>query len=211
MLSGADVTIAETRIRQALSGSGMSNRIKLRVTIGGVLQPIRNATTAPAATQPIWNSNSLAVGGWGQVFDAAPPAQWVRPMPGSRIAPLDLLTCWGTGAINIRRASDTALSLAAGRSLTIVEINRLVEARDKLFERRVAEGSFDQSPADQLRELMTKAAGQSLKNKGNLAPSETSSCHSLWVISRDGRRDGYDVFVSDEANPKRPAIWSFSW
>jgi hypothetical protein len=211
MLSGADLTLAETRVRQALAGSGMSNRIKLRATIGGVLQPIRIATTAPAATQPIWNSNALAVGGWGQVFDAAPPAQWVRPMPGSRIAPLDLLTCWGTGAMNIRRASDTALGLAAGRSLTMVEINRLVEARDKLFDRRASEGSFDQSPADQLQQLMTRAAGESLKNKGNLALSETSSCHSLWVISRNGRRDGYDLFVSDEANAKRPSIWAFSW
>ncbi|MDB5324245.1 MAG: hypothetical protein JWN40_5876 [Phycisphaerales bacterium] len=211
ILSGADLPLAETRIRQGLSGSGMSNRIKLRATIGGVLQPIRNTTTAPAATQPIWNSSALAVGGWGQVFDGVPAVQLVRPLPGSRIAPVDLMTCWGNGAMNIRRASDTALGLAAGRSLTAVEINRLVEARDKLFDRRASEGSFDQSPADRLQELMTKAAGESLKNKGNFALSETSSCHSLWVISRNGRRDGYDLFVSDEADAKRPAIWSFSW
>ena len=211
ILSSADLTLAETRIRLGLAGSGMSNRIKLRATLGGVLQSIRSATTAPAATQPIWDANALAVAGWGQVFDAVPPAQLVRPLPGSRMAPVDLMTCWGNGAINVRRASDTALGLAAGRSLTAVEINRLVEARDKLFDRRGSESSFDQSPADRLQELMTKAAGESLKSKGNLGLTETSSCHSLWVISRNGRRDGYDLFVSDEADAKRPAIWSFSW
>ena len=84
------------------------------------------------------------------------------------------------------------------------EINRIG------FERRT-EGAFDQSPADRLRELMTQIAGESLKNKGNLGLAENSTCHSLWVISRNGRRDGYDLFVSDEADAKRPVVWSFSW
>jgi hypothetical protein len=211
ILSEADLALAETRIRQALSGSGMTNHIKLRATIGGVFQPIRGAaTTAPAATQPLSNPGALAVGGWGQVFDVASPVQLLRPPPGGR-APLDVLTCWGTGAINIRRASETAVTLAAGRSVSGVEISRLIEARDKLFERRAAEGGFDQSPADRLRELMTQAAGESLKNKGNLGLAESSTCHSLWVVSRNGRRDGYDLFVSDEADAKRPVVWSFSW
>ena len=211
ILSEADFELAETRIRQVLSGSGMANRIKLRATIGGVLQPIRgNATTAPAATQPIRNAGALGVGGWGQVFDVVTPAQLLRPTPGGR-APLDVLTCWGTGAINVRRASDTALGLAAGRSVSGVEISRLIEARDKLFEQRAAEGGFDQSPADRLRELLTQTAGESLKNKENLGLAENSTCHSLWVISRNGRRDGYDLFVSDEADAKRPIGWSFSW
>jgi len=210
ILSEADLALAETRIRQALSGSGMANHIKLRATIGGLLQPIRgNATTRPAATQPLSNASALAVGAWGQVFDVASPVQLLRATPGGR-SPLDVLTCWGTGAINIRRASDTALALAAGRSVSGVEVNRLIEARDKLFERRT-EGAFDQSPADRLRELMTQAAGESLKNKGNLGLAESSTCHSLWVVSRNGRRDGYDLFVSDEADAKRPAVWSFSW
>jgi hypothetical protein len=210
ILSEADLALAETRIRQAVPGSGMANHIKLRATVGGLLQPIRTATTAPAVTQPVWAAGALAVGGWGQVFDVATPAQLLRPTPGGR-APLDVLTCWGTGAINVRRASDTSLALAAGRSISGVEIGRLIEARDKLFERRAAEGGFDQSPADRLRELMTRTAGESLKNKGNLGLAENSTCHSLWVISRDGRRDGYDLFVSDEADAKQPVVWSFSW
>jgi hypothetical protein len=211
ILGEADLALAETRIRQALSGSGMANRIKLRATLGGVLQPIREtATTAPAATQPLWNAGALAVGGWGQVFDAATPVQLLRTAPGGR-APLDGLTCWETGALNVRRASESALALAAGRSVSGVEISRLIEARDKLFERRAAEGAFDQSPADRLRELMTRTAGESLKNKGNLGLTESSTCHSLWVISRNGRRDGYDLFVSDDADAKRPVVWSFSW
>jgi hypothetical protein len=211
ILEDADATRAETRIRQGFSGAGLANRIKLRPTIGEAVVPIRaNATTAPT-TRPARSAAAPAVASWGQVFDDVPPPQLLRPMPGGRLAPADLLTFWGSGAMNVRRAGDAALGLAAGRSLTGAQVGRLIDARNKLWEKRTGDRGFDESPAEKLKELVTKTIGESLKNKGNLGLVEGSSCHSLWVITRSGRRDWYDAFVSDESDPQRPVVWTFSW
>ena len=209
ILENSDATRAETRIRQGLTGSGLSNRIKLRPTVGAVMTQIANPTTAPTS-RPVVSSNGLNLAGWGQVFEGVPPVQLIGTMPGSRMAPVDLLTCWGNGAVNVKRTTDAALNLAAGRSLSGVEIGRLIEARDKLFEKRPV-SSFAQSPVEALKELIVKSIGESLKNKGNLGLVEGSSCHSMWIISRTGRRDGYDLFVMDQANATRPVVWAYSW
>jgi hypothetical protein len=212
LLDGSDATRVEARLRQALSGSGLANRIKLRPTVGPVIIRLADPAAPPGpATRPAFSENALSVGGLAQIFDGVPPPQLIRPMPGSRAAPAELLTCWGTGAVNVRRATDAALNLAAGRSLTTVDVNRLIEARNKLFEKRTTLTTSDQTPAEKLKEAMTKAAGESLKNQGNLALVEGSNCYSLWVVSRNGRRDGYDLFVSDETDDRRPIVWSFSW
>ena len=58
---------------------------------------------------------------------------------------------------------------------------------------------------------MLKSIGESIKNRGNLGLVENSSCHSMWIISRTGRRDGYDLFVIDQADQNRPVVWSYSW
>jgi hypothetical protein len=211
MLEEADATRAETRIRQGLSGSGLGNRIRLRPTVGEAVVAVRaTATTAPT-TRPTRSAAAPAVASWGQVFDDVPPGQLLRPIPGGRLAPVDLLTSWGGGAMNVRRASDAALTLAAGRSLTGAQIGRLIDARDKLWEKRTGDRGFDESPAEKLKALITKTIGESLRNKGNLGLIEGSTCHSLWVITRSGRRDWYDAFVSEESEPQRPVVWTFSW
>jgi hypothetical protein len=213
ILEESDAMRTETRVRQALSGSGLGNRIKLRPTQGEVVQVVRAgvavATTGPTS-RPARAASALAVASWGQVFDAVPPGQLVRPMPGSRLAPVDVLTCWGSGAVNVRRATDEALKLAAGRSLSGAQIGRLIDARDKLWQRRPGDAGFDESPAEKLKELMTKSSGESLANKGNLGLVDGSSCHSLWVVTRTGRRDWYDWFVSDESDARRPVVWGGS-
>lgn len=208
MLEASDVTRIETRIRQGLTGSGLANRIKLRPTVGPVVLP-NTAADEPAA--PVAGVNALRVGAWGQVFDEVPAVQLFRPMAGSRLAALDLLTCWGTGAINVSRTTDAALALAAGRSLTGVEITRLIEARDKVSAGRAAGAGEAKSPVEELKDLIAKAAGESAKNQGNLGLTLGSKCHSLCVITRTGRRDGYDLFVSDRSNDQRPVVWAFSW
>jgi hypothetical protein len=58
---------------------------------------------------------------------------------------------------------------------------------------------------------MSKAAGESIKNHGNLSLVERSNCFSLWVVSRNGRRDGYDLFVVDRSDDRRPMNWAWSW
>jgi hypothetical protein len=176
----------------------------------------KEASTRPvAATSPVdgrvKSPLALSVGGWGQVFDGVGPGQLLTPMPGAKRAPLDLLTLWGNGAVNVRRATDSAMSLAAGGSVTRVQIGRLMDARDALYAKRGGENFSGDNPADKLKDLMTRAAGASLANKGNLGLVEGSKCHSLWVIARRGGRVGYELFVLDETKEQRPVVWAYSW
>ena len=67
------------------------------------------------------------------------------------------------------------------------------------------------SPAEKLRDAISRAMGESVKNHGNLSLTERSSCFSLWVVSRNGRRDGYDLFVSDQTDERRPVVWAWTW
>jgi hypothetical protein len=211
ILAETDVTLTESRLRQGLAGSGLANRVKLRATVGKVVEAIRPAAATQGVTPP---PETPTVAAWGQVFEGVPPAQLMRAMPGGRVAALDLLTCWGSGAVNVRRAPQAALAMAAGRSLTGAQIARLIDARDKLWERRPGAGGdtgFDRSPAEAFKELMTKTAGQSIANRGAVGLTEGSRCHSLWVVSRSGRRDWYDGFVRDTTDEQRPVVWAFEW
>jgi hypothetical protein len=215
ILANADVPRAQTRIRQALAGFGLANDVKIRPTYGRVSAPLLDSARADA---PPGNDLSLTVGGWGQVFDDVAPPRLVRRPAGGKFAPAEILTCWGGGAVNARRAPDAALALAAGRSLTQVEINRLIDTRDALFQPRPltlppSEASPGQprSPAERFGALLQSTASESLKNKGNLALVEMSSCHSLWIITRSSHREWYDLAVLDRTNPQRPVTFSQSW
>jgi hypothetical protein len=194
VLGNSDVVRAETRIREALAGSGLGNEVKIRATYGPIIAPIEQ------------RDGALRVDGLGQVFDDVSPARLIR-RAGGKVAPVELLTCWGSGAVNVRRASEEAIRLAGGRSITRVEVNRLIEARDAVFAGRRGE-----VPAgERLRGLMAETASESVKNKGNLGLVETSSCHSVWIITRGGRREWYDLGVMDRSNPDRPVMYTHSW
>lgn len=205
ILRDTDVAAAQSRLQTALSGSGLLNRIKLRPTAGAVAGVVRGGTA------PVVDDRAPAVGGWGQVFDGVSAVQLIRATPGSRTAPVDLLTCWGNGAINIRRAPEAAITLAGGRSLAGAEVSRLVEARDALFKRQASDHSFDHDAAEGLRDLVVRTSAEVVRRRGNVGLVEGSTCHSLWVITRTGRRDGYDLLVSDERDPARPIVSRFSW
>jgi hypothetical protein len=215
VLANSDIPRTETRIREALTGSGLANDVKLRPTYGPIAVPLPEAGRVDAVGAA---NATLTINGLGQVFDDVPPDRLLRRAAGGRIAPAELLTCWGTGAVNVRRAPEGALLLAAGRSLTRVEINRLIDARDEIFQGR----RIDNPPADapegqprtageRLRALMHETAAQSVKNRGNLGLVETSACHSVWVITRGPRREWYDLAVLDSSNPDRPVTYTFSW
>jgi hypothetical protein len=208
ILANADVPRTETRIRQALGGSGLGNEVRIRATYGAVVVPVVDPRQGGGQAG---ESFSPTVSGFGQVFEEVPPARLVRRPAGGKFAPADVLTCWGSGAVNARRASDAALSLAGGRSVTQVEINRLIEARERLFHERRVETREGQPPGEQFGALLQATASESVKNKGNLGLVETSACHSLWVVTRNGRREWYDLAVLDRTNRQRPVTFSQSW
>jgi hypothetical protein len=206
LLDDSDTTRTTSRLQQALTGSGLALNIRLRPTYGPIALP--PAPVTQPATQPIYVGQSLHIAGVGQVFDGVSPARLIKPMIGSKLAPLDLLTFWGNGAVNARRTSAAALELAAGRSLTKVEVNRVIDARDKLYESRIGGGG---EALDAFTKAVEAAAGESAKNRGNLGLVNSSRVFSVWVIARNKQREWYDWFVLDKTNERRPVKHSMSW
>jgi hypothetical protein len=91
---------AETRLRDAVSGSGLTGAVMLR----------------PSAKNQ--------VDGLGQIFESIDPA---RLTADTETAPAGLVTCWGSGGVNVMRASRASLALVAGAELNALQIGRAAE------------------------------------------------------------------------------------
>jgi hypothetical protein len=201
LLSAVDKSSAENRLRQALSGSGVVNNVKLRP----ILSAHRPAppTTAPAtqasSTQPI----ERVIDTYAQVFDGVAPPRLIA-------SPAQLVTCWGPGQINVRRASTDALKLAAGSSLNSIQIQRVIDARNKLFEpgQTIRPPDPQQKPPAALAEILNTSAKTS---KEHLSWTLTSNCHSLWIVARTRQREYYYLAVMDDANAGHAQLRTFLW
>jgi hypothetical protein len=211
LLEHSDKSRAEARLREALSGSGLGNSIFLRP------EPRVHAEVPPSAPGqppsrpelPSWLS------GFGQVFTNVGPERLVA---GGVTAPVSQLTCWGSGAVNIMRVSESALRLAATPALTNIECGRLIDARNKAFAPRNTRASPNLPTAAAAPARNLDAVGNLLaqarvdpKARLNLPLTSTSTCYSLWIIRQDRERSEYWLFVSDESRPQSPRIEAFSW
>jgi hypothetical protein len=121
---------------------------------------------------------------FGQVLGQTPPEQLVA-VRGKVPSPTRMMTCWGDGSLNLRRASNESVRAVLARYLAAGEISRLLDARTKNPKGQIAEflDGLDLPPArrDPVENLLTDA----------------SSCHSLWIISDSGDRIGYDLGVAE--------------
>jgi hypothetical protein len=113
---------------------------------------------------------------WGQVFDLAR----LRATTGSQAAlpaATGQLTCWGSGALNVRRASDAALRAAAGCVLSRAGAGRLLRR-------------YRDNPTLSLELLIEREAKTEIERRGlRKLLGETSNHFSLWLdASAIGRR-----------------------
>jgi hypothetical protein len=185
LLDEGDRASAETRIRETMTGTGVGHLIRLRPdpTIVSSVRP-RTAGGGNSATTVSATQPLLPrrVTGFGQIFDDAPPAQLIGAS--------QWITCWGNGLVNVRRATEPGLKLAT--PLTGVEIAALL---------RLREGA---TPAGLLRSA-------NIKPRPGLHLTESSTCHSLWIVARSSRREWHYFSVLDETHESSPGIVSFVW
>jgi hypothetical protein len=181
LLAGSAPAVVENRIRQALSGTGLMSTVALR---------------------PRVESDRTFVGSLGQAFDGIEPSALLG-------APTALLTCWGDGRINARRASEAALRLALSPPWTDLDISRLIEARRAMFgpDAAPAAPTPGGQPLDPVARLLQTAQIRS----GGAGITLDSTCHSLWIVTRNERRQWYDLAVEDRSDPNEPRTWTFSW
>jgi len=204
LLNGEEVPTIEARIRQALVGYGLADKVRLRPEV---------AHAVPAAEKA---GEKAPLGSFGQVFDNVEPERWLRPPAGGGPAPAELMTCWTGGRVNIRRVSEPALRLAASPPLSSLEISRLLEARDQLFYgegRRLVPAlpagsalptGSGRSPIRRLVAAANLSAGSARIASGF---ADGSTRHSLWIAAGNGRRRWLSFAVLDTTDIDRP-VWT---
>lgn len=198
LLADAGEGNAETRVRAALSGSGLTNAVQFH------LDPSIGDRS---------DGGPHALSGFGQIFDRVPPAQLLAE-------PAELLTCWGDGAINIMRASRESIALLAGGKMNELEIGRLIKQRDAAFaplnvaRKNLMPHANDQpsisNTSDPVVRLLARARIDP-KVRRNVALISRSTCHSLWVVAKTPQSSRYFLFVVDESIRGNGQIQSFAW
>lgn len=190
----------EDRLRRALAGTAAQSHVRLRPAPADLTRPVPDAV--PSTVLP-------PVSGFGQMLDDLSPAV-LRPPAGD--GPMDVLTVWGDGGLNVLRADRAAMRAVFMPTLTGLQIERIVAAREAAFAPR-----RDRSPAvppgrsDDAVGLLLQRAGVADAPRRKLSLTARSACHSLTVRLRDGRREWYDTSVLDEADPRRPRRSGGAW
>lgn len=115
-------------------------------------------------------------------------------------SPLDHVTCWGSGRVNVHRASREVLRVVLAGVLDETKLDELIAFRqarpDATLTEAMAALELDK---DQRKDFQDRA-------------TDLSQCHSLWVIAHGPRRSWYRLRVTQQADAENDAQWwSFSW
>jgi hypothetical protein len=194
MLERAEPAVIEARLRDVLSGTGIGPAVRLR------------AAPEPIASGPASGPVPRRVTGIGQLFDlsnVSPQQLLDRTRLGP--APLELVTAWGDGRVNLRRASAASARLVLVPPLSSIDVERLLAGA---VARRNPEPD---EPLDPLARLLSQVGVPYSVEGRSVGVSLGSSCHSIWVIADDGRRQWCEFEVLDQTDPQQPASSYFSW
>jgi hypothetical protein len=130
------------------------------------------------------NQATAAYRSWGQVFeptDAGSPGEFAARL---RDATRDI-TCWGTGRLNIQRASDEAIRLVCGSQIP-------ADILGKLLAHRHEPGVTGLDTL--LDQLALRTTDRSTLNR---LLTDRSSHYSLWVLVRSPRRNWATLAIGD--------------
>jgi hypothetical protein len=211
----SDRSTTEERIRESLSGSGLGNAIRLYPAQSTDLPPPTQPASQPSDTDRA--AVRQYVSGFGQIFERIGPDRLIQ---GGAASPIERLTCWGNGAINVMRASESSLRLALSPQLTKIEIGRLIDARNAELHPETTHllapiSMPGQTPAntsklDAASRLLAEAQVR-VKDRASLDLGVGSMCHSLWIVVEDGHRTWYELLVHDESDAAHQHVDSYVW
>jgi hypothetical protein len=134
----------------------------------------------------------------GQVFGRTPPEELAEPR-GANAPPAAVVTCWGDGSLNFRRAPDAAVRAACGRHLAGGQAARLLQIRAKEPGLSASDALDRLKLSDKSREALDDVL------------ADDSTCHSLWIVSHTAGRNWYDLAVADESGEGAARAALFSW
>ncbi len=171
---------AQRDVRDALraAGSPLTPRF---VGVSAAQPSLAARLDSPEAQSPLDS--------FGQVFPGVAP----------EALPSSLITCWGDGSLNFRRASAVALTQYCAPQIDTLAMQRFLELRD---------GSPD-APLEVLlnRLQLPQSASEDLEER----LTDASACHSIWISARTPQRSWYYFTVSDRSISEPQRIVSFTW
>jgi len=138
-----------------------------------------------------------------QVFQGVSPAELLGAGTGIDVdapAPSDLLTCWGNGEVHLRRAPASVLRETLKGVLTEYEVHRLVTLRDE-------------APEAGLGTILSRMElDEKVRAEAERWITETSTCHSLWIVACGRTRDWVRLSVRQQGDAENDAgNWTFEW
>lgn len=135
-----------------------------------------------AAGQPNW------YGSFDQAFTLRGPADLAGTVGGTSASACQRVTVWGTGRVNIRRADVAVMREALTGLLSESDLAALDAWRRE---------RLDFTRADAWAHLqLTK---EQIDNLASLT-TDTSKCHSLWVLARGRGRTWYRLYVEEQVD-----------
>lgn len=134
-----------------------------------------------------------------QVFAAASPADLLG-VPPDQEGPAARVTCWGNGKVHFRRAETAVLREMLADVLSEYQVHRLSVLRDEMPEAGLSEIlgrlELDATRLAAVQERVT----------------ESSSCHSLWIVARGRTRDWYRLCVAQAGDAGNDVgFWTLAW
>ncbi len=134
---------------------------------------------------------------WGHVLDFL-PSDDARQQCDQIEELCRMVTCWGSGKVNMRRCEDEVLRTVGNLAAGPVTANRLVALREN-------------EPRLERDALLTRLATDARKLavlKGWL--SDASDCYALWIVAGD-RRASLDLFVRENTSSESHTVKHFQW
>lgn len=176
------VTIADEDAKVDLNRIYQRKRDRL---LPAIRQLSRDANSAAPSVRLMPNAdNRTPFTSWGQVFELARTLN-ENNASGTLISLSDEMTCWGSGRLNLRRASDAAVCEIASLALPAKEVGELVQNRKNWGGQGVEEllGELE------LRRPQYLAARRLLGTE--------SRNYSMWVEIEDGQRSWSYLYVDN--------------
>lgn len=187
-------------------------KINLNTLAQRDIDPLNRLTSAarlsgsPAGLTPLirWpprktsSQEKLPFRTWDQVFDLRNGGEAEELVDRLRQATNEI-TCWGSGKLNLRRASDQAVQTVCQREVRDETLRKLLSSRRM--------GAFDDLDAILGQIVLKTPEAFALRR----LLSTESKCHALWLTVRNTRRSWSSLTIDGSGSGKPAAYESFVW
>ena len=184
---------AKVNLNHVYQGGGVSEVRQVTDDLVGVLS-LRYQRDPPGVSA----SNPNPYQSWGQVFDC-------RTQPSSEATVQALMqaganvTCWGSGKLNVRRASRPAID-------SVCRVARVPEVSSRLID------ELARDPTASIDDLLGRLELRDSQRQ-QLARwlTDRSTCYSLWITMVDKTRSRYEFRIAQVGGEDPADVICFSW